>query len=98
MSDFNARLSNNFADSFCGSYRLKSLIKNPTCFKGPDNPTCIDLILTNRQKYFQNSTIKETGLSDFHKLTVTEVTLRNSSPRNLYIVIFRTFHLQNRKL
>ena len=58
-------------DSFCGSYSPKSLIKKPTCFKNPDSPTCIDLILTNRQKSFQNSTIIETGLSDYHKLTVT---------------------------
>ena len=71
MGDFNTGLSNNFVDSFCRSYSLKSLIKKPTCFKNPDYPTCIDLILTNRQKSFQNSTIKETGLSDVHKFTVT---------------------------
>ena len=62
MGDFNAELSNNFVDNFCGCYSLKSLIKKPKCFKNPDNPTCIDLILTNRR--FQNSTIIETGLSD----------------------------------
>ena len=90
MGDFNARLSNNFVDSFCRSYSYKSLIKKSTCFKSPDNPTCIDLILTNSQKYFQNSTILETGLSNFHKLTVTAVTLRNSNPRNLYIVMLGT--------
>ena len=59
MGDFNAELSNNFANSFCGSYSLKCLIKKPTSFKNPDNPTAIDLILTNRQKSFQNSTIIE---------------------------------------
>ena len=52
MGDFNAELSNNFVDNFCGCYSLKSLIKKPKCFKNPDNPTCIDLILTNRR--FQN--------------------------------------------
>ena len=71
IGDFNADLSNNFVDSFCGSYSLKSLIKKPTCFKNPDHPISIDLILTNRQKGFQNSTIIETGLFDFHKHTVT---------------------------
>ena len=50
MGDFNARLSNNFVDSFCRSYSFKSLIKKPTCFKRPDNPTCIELILTNSQQ------------------------------------------------
>ena len=69
--NFNAKLSNNFVDNFCGFYSLKSLIKKPICFKNPDNPTCTDLILTKRQKFFQNSTITETGLSDLQKLTVT---------------------------
>ena len=68
MGDFNTDLSNNFADGFCGSYSLKSLIEKPTCLKNPDHPACIDLTPTNRQKSFQNSTITEAGLSDFHKL------------------------------
>ena len=71
MRDFNTELSNNFVERFCGTYSIKSLIEKPTCFKDPDNPTCIDLILITRQKCFQNSTIIEIGLSDFHKLTVT---------------------------
>ena len=56
---------------FCASYNLKSLIKEPTCFKSVDNPSCIDLILTNHPKCFQNSGVYETGISDFHKLTFT---------------------------
>ena len=71
MGDLNADLSNNFQDSFCRSYSLKSLIKNHTCVIYQDHPTCIDLILTNWQNSFQNSTIIETGLSDFCKLTFT---------------------------
>ena len=47
MGNFAAELSNNFVDNFCGSYSLKSLIKKPTRFENPDNPTRIDLILTN---------------------------------------------------
>ena len=71
MRDFNTELSNNFVERFCGTYSIKSLIEKPTCFKDPDNPTCIDLILITRKKCFQNSTIIEIGLSDFRKLTVT---------------------------
>ena len=40
-------------------------------FKSLENPTCVDLILTNLPKCFQNSNVFETGLSDFHKLTFT---------------------------
>ena len=51
-------------------HNLKTLIKQKTCFKNPENPTCIDLILTNSPRSFQNSNVFETGLSDFHKLTI----------------------------
>ena len=33
-------------------------------------PSCIDLILTNKPRSFQCSSVIETGLSDFHKMTV----------------------------
>ena len=56
---------------FCNLYLLKNLIKKATCFKNPENPKTIDLILTNRPRTFCNSDIPETGLSDFHELTVT---------------------------
>ena len=56
---------------FMSTYNLKSLVKQKTCFKNPDNPSCIDLILTNSPRSFQDSCLFETGLSDFHKLTTT---------------------------
>ena len=47
--------------------------------------SCIDLILTNIQKRFQNFSIIETGLSDFHKLTVTVLKsyFRKNEPKKL---------------
>ena len=51
-------------------FDLKNLIREPTCFKA-SNPRCIDLILTNRGKNFQQTTAVETSLSDFHKMVVT---------------------------
>ena len=56
---------------FCDVYNLKNLIKVPTCFKNPEKPTSIDLMLTNSYRSFQNSCAIETGLSDFHKMIVT---------------------------
>ena len=56
---------------FCDLYNLKCLIKVPTCFKNRYNPTCIDLMLTNQEKHFQNSSTIESGLSDFHNMIVT---------------------------
>ena len=57
--------------SFCEIYHLTDIIKQPTCFKNPSNPSCIDLFLINNANCFQKSSIFETGLSDFHKLIVT---------------------------
>ena len=71
MGDFNSEIREEAMNDFCELYNLKSLIKTPTCFKSIENPSCIDLILTNKQQSFQNSLTVETGLSDFHLLTVT---------------------------
>ena len=38
--------------TFMEIYKLKNGIKQPTCFKS-DNPTCINIILTNRPSSFQ---------------------------------------------
>ena len=92
MGDFNAELSNHFVDSFCGSYSFNSRIKKPTHFKNPDNTTWIDLILINRWKSFWNSTVIETGLSDFHKVTVTAVKsfFKKPKPKKLTYLDFKS--------
>ena len=51
-------------------YKLRNLIKEPTCFKNLENPTCINLILTNKLLSFKNIYVIETGLSNFHKMIV----------------------------
>ena len=67
FGDFNTEPS----EDFCLNYNLSNLIKEPTCFKNHENPSCIDLILTNFPRHFQNSMAVETGLSDCHKMIVT---------------------------
>ena len=71
LGDFNDEIENNFLKEFCDLYGMKSLIRIPTCYKNPANSTCIDLMLTNSNRSFQNSCTIETGLSDFHKMIVT---------------------------
>ena len=56
---------------FCKNYGLKNLIRHPTCYKNPSNLVCIDLILTNVPRSFQSTCVVETGLSDFHLMTLT---------------------------
>ena len=57
--------------TFCESYSLQNLIKQPTCYKNPSRSTSIDLILTNVPRSFQSTCVIETGLSDFHLMTLT---------------------------
>ena len=71
MGDFNAGLDNAVLKEFCNLYNLTSLINKATCYKNSNNPSCIDVILTNFPKNFQNSSVIETGLSDLHKIVVT---------------------------
>ena len=73
LGDFNSEVSENAMKEFCDIYNLTNLIKEPTCFKNPLNPSSIDLILTNRPRSFQNSKIIETGISEHHKLTITVI-------------------------
>ena len=70
LGDFNSLETDKKIHCFMNAYSLKNLVKEPTCFK-PENPTCIDLILTNRYRSCQHTTTIETGLSDFHKMVVT---------------------------
>ena len=71
LGDFNACADDETVNDFRSSYCLKSLIKQPTCFKNPENLSCIDLILTNKPWRFHSMCVLETGLSDFHRITVS---------------------------
>ena len=98
--DFNSEIKEEAMSDFCNLFNLASLIKTPTCFKSIANPSCIDLILTNRQHNFQNSTIVETGLSDFHKLVVTvmKTSFRKKPPKVIKYRNFKQFsqiHFRN---
>ena len=71
LGDWNSSVNEESMANFCEMYNLENLIKEPTCFKSTENPSSIDIILTNKKLSFQNTMTIETGLSDFHKMTVT---------------------------
>ena len=70
MGDFkvapNDAIMKNFFQIFC----CENIVKNKTYFKSRINPTCSDLIITNRLKFFQESEVIGTGLSDVHKMSL----------------------------
>ena len=83
LGDFNVGIDEQHMKAFCDNYNLTSLIKQPTCYKNLSNPTCIDLILSNTPRSFQRTCVIDTGLSDFHLMTLT--VMKKS---------FRKFHLR----
>ena len=77
-------------DDFMDEFHAKNMVKEPTCFKNPENPTCIDLFITNSFRSFMKTTAVSTGLSDFHKMTVTVMksTFPKAQPK---IIKYRDF-------
>ena len=57
----NAGMKHAALKGFCNLYSLTISINKRTCWKNPSKPSCIDLILRNRPKYFQNSSKIVTG-------------------------------------
>ena len=70
-SDLTVRDSESGVRDFCEIYSCRNVIKDNTFFKNPLKSFCIDLIIRNRPTSFRNSVTVETGLSDFHKMTLT---------------------------
>ena len=75
LGDCNVCIDDETMKAFCSSNCLKSFIKQQTCFKNPEKPSSIDLILTNRLRSFQSLCVIVTGLSDFQKMTISALKL-----------------------
>ena len=71
LGDFNMSPEDKNFQHFTDTFSLEYLINQATCFKG--NPSCIDLIITNRKSYFKKTCVTVTGISDFHKLTAVSL-------------------------
>ena len=95
VGDFNVAVEETHMKSFCENYALTNLIRQPTCYKNPDCPTCIDLMLTNVPRSFQSTCIVESGLSDFLMMTLTVMrkSFKKFQPK---IINYRSYkHFQN---
>ena len=90
MSDFNAKPADTIVSDFSEIYNLKNIIREKTCFKNPNNPSCIDLMIINKPKSFQNSMVIKIGLSDFHKMYIT-VMKKYYSKQKPSIIHYRKF-------
>ena len=95
--DFNTEISEQRTESFLYMHELCNLVKEKkTCFKNIQNPSCIDLLLTNNIYTFQQTITTCTGLSDCHKLVLT--VLKTAGPRSQPKEIAYNLTLQNLRM
>ena len=94
LGDFNSQPSENCVNDFCNVYNLSNLVKEPTCYKNPDNPSCIDLFLKNCPKCFKSTMTKETGISDFHKMVITVLNFfyKKQKPKIIHYRNYKTYN------
>ena len=93
--DFNVETEYTYIKNFYDNFGLTNFIKEHACFENPENPSWSDLILINRPRSFQNSCAIETGLSYFHKMTLT-VRKKSFQKYKHRIIKFRDHrHFQN---
>ena len=63
IEDFNSETSETAlslcALNLCDLYKLKNLFREPTFFKNPENSSCIDMLLTNCSRSFQDTQVIE---------------------------------------
>ena len=78
--DLNANICEPTLTSFCILFTLKIPVKEPTCYKNSNNPSCIYLFLSKYATNFHNTCVFESGLSDFYKLSVTLLSKFESLP------------------
>ena len=44
VGDSNSEMTESAMENVCGTCHLHNLIKDPTCFKNSDKPSCTDLL------------------------------------------------------
>ena len=90
----NFKLNPNQLSNICDSYDLKQIIKGPTCFKNVDNPTLLDVILTNAPRSVKQSINISLGISDFHNYisASTKIACPSDEPKTVHYRTFKNFN------
>ena len=88
--DFKCQETEPILSEFLNMHSAKNIVKEETCFKSTENPSCIDLFLLDKPNLSFNTSIINTGLSDCHKMVVTVLrkTFQQAEPK---VVSYRDY-------
>ena len=91
--DFNSEDSEVALYTFLEKYDAKNIVKDKTCYKSLQNPSCIDLFISNSPKSFMKTITICTGLSDFHKMVITVLksSFKKAPPREISYRDYKIF-------
>ena len=91
--DFNCQETEPILSEFLNVNSAKNIVKEEACFKSIENPSCIDLFLTNKPNLFFNTSTNNTGLSDCHKMVVTVLrkTFQREQPKVVSYKDYKNF-------
>ena len=93
VGDFNTGLSD-VLRIFLYQHDLENLVKDKTYFKNANNPSTVDLFLTNSSLAFQNTT---TTFTDCHKLVliVLKTTFSKNKSKELFYRDYKKFNFSD---
>ena len=91
--DFNVQEEDDSLKESLDEFNAKNLVKDKTCFKSLDNPSCIYIFITNSYQSFQKTTTVFTALPDFHNIVITvlKTTFPKAKPKVLSHMDFSKF-------
>ena len=100
LGDFNVQENETILSEFLNAYNAKNIVKNKTCFKSIENPSCVDLIITDKPGSFQHTNVFEIGISDHHKLvtTVMKEKFTKALPKYAHYPNYKKFNEQDFRL
>ena len=100
LGDFNVQENETILSEFLNAYNAKNIVKNKTCFKSIENPSCVDLIVTDKPGNFHHANVFETGILHHHKLvtTVSKAKFTKVSSKYVHYHNYKTFNEQDVKL
>ena len=99
IGDFIAEESEPVLAQFLHDYNAVNIIHENTGYKIMNNPSCIDLIITNSPNSFQSTSTFCAGLSDFHKLVVTvlKTSFKKTVSKEIHYRDYNKFNADNIK-